>query len=79
METEHIDELLGEIARLKEGCKLLEEIWGWYGPYGPEKAQATVSTKRRKGKSLVYDYWVERMSDDLQGKLQRFFGFDDSE
>jgi len=73
--TDKVDEFQEEIDKLKEGCELLEEIWSWYGPYGPEKKHRT----KRRSKKVAYDFWVERMPEELHSKLMRFFDFDDSE
>lgn len=75
LETPRLDALEQELKKLKRAQELLEEIWDWHGPYGPEKAMRT----RRKGKKVAYDFWIEQMPQELRIKLQQHFNFDDSE
>lgn len=55
---------------------LLNEIWAWYGPYGPETdlpREFLLSTNAQK---LIRHL---QMPDELRHKLQTHFKFDDSE
>jgi len=62
---------------------LLEEVWTWYGPYGPSLPQHKTADRARAlisgDEDLKAVFTALQMPEALQNRLQAFFDFDDSE
>jgi len=37
LDTPNLDAALAEIEKLKRAQDILEEVWNWTGPYGPDE------------------------------------------
>lgn len=75
-----LDELVDEIERLKTSHKLLEEIYYWYGPYGPA---SRISINKKWSRTTVDAVQKScqkmEMPEELHRRMRDHFGFDDSE
>jgi hypothetical protein len=78
-ETPAIDSLEAELASLRESRALLEEIWRWYGPYGPEEARSVGSFAKQPSRPVINALQAMSMPDALASKMIAYFDFDDSE
>lgn len=71
-------ELSGDLARADAAQALLDEIWSWYGPSGPEGnpglPYAFLASK--EAQKLINHL---KMPESLISKLQTYYEFDDSE
>jgi len=63
----NLEAVLEDIANLREGYALLQEVWEWYG--NPENHK-TVKTRKKDGKSMQL---VERLPKDLHNRVNYFF------
>lgn len=66
-------DLAQDLADAEAAQNLLQEIWAWYGPYGPDIPMGGDDPAFRR---LIL---AMKMPDDLHRKLRDHFKFDDSE
>lgn len=68
--TPDLDKVMNDIATLKEGCDLLEQVWRALGPYGISEAILALKKEGRLD---------PRVKLNLGNQIQSYFDFDDSE
>jgi hypothetical protein len=73
-----LEDLADALAEAKRAKELLDEIWSWYGPYGPDLPYDYIS-KTRTNPEMRKLLEALQMPEKLRYKLQDFFRFDDSE
>lgn len=79
LNTPALDSLEGELNSLRESRELLELVWEWYGPYGPEEARGMGFLAKGSSRPVINALKSMQMPGELQTRLRRHFRFDDSE